>query len=462
MVNYVLDQKTQWKDLPWKQIKQRVFILQNKIYKATQLCNRNLVYQAQNNLINSNEAKLIAIQQVFGSIQKSYMNLNQDNYLIKDINKIYILNFLFKTDSLCKSYKSLQALLEKVKQYLIYLCLESEWSARFKSTFGMSIYNHSLYSSQEKKIISCYNNCKYDIKSFIYNNYYINSKYINIDFLKQKIQALPYFISNVIKWLRTRSLEEMTIFHTSSYLLSNFLLCNHMLYQLLCKIFLHGIEWFNFKSLSILRSIYVFTKNYMLFKLIINYYESYNFYDNYDLVSKTCLNNLYIISKSTKTYINIFVNINKLNRCIYYPLVKNNSNWVLEYSYRLLINNIYWKSTDNRNIYNNLIYNSKILLYSKNSLKYLRINNHITVRKFFRIVIKRFKIFYKLYSLILSFDIIKKFYKIVSLILYFWLKKRYKKSIKLFHYFNYRIFIDYMRAIKIHLLQNICFEKINR
>nr|UAD88823.1 hypothetical protein [Gracilariopsis chorda] len=462
MVNCILDQKTQWQYLPWNQIKQRVFVLQNKIYTAAQVCNKNLVYQAQNHLINSNEAKLIAIQQVFGSVQNSYINFNQENYIIRDIDKIYVLNFLFKSDSLCESYNFLRILLEKVKQYLIYLCLESEWSARFKSTFDINIYHHISYGSQEKKIISCYNNFKLNINNFIYTNHYVNSKYINISYLKQKIQALPYFTSNIIKWLRTQNLEEIEMFHTPSLLLSNFLLCNHMLYQLLCKIFLHGRQWFNFKSLSILKSTYIFSKKCILFKSIINYYESYNFYNKHYFINEALLNNLYIVSQSTKTYINVFMHSYKLNRCLYYPLTVHDNNWVLNNSYRLLINNIHWKFNDNRNIYNNLIYNCKILLYSKNSLKYLRINHHITIRKFFRIIIKRFKIFYQLYTTLLSFDIVQKFYRIISLILYFWLKKRGKKFVKVFYYWNYKIFMDHMIEIKTNLLKKICFEKINR
>nr|YP_009511235.1 hypothetical protein [Gracilariopsis longissima]AXI97112.1 hypothetical protein [Gracilariopsis longissima]UAD89028.1 hypothetical protein [Gracilariopsis longissima] len=461
MVNYILNQKTQWKNLPWSQIKQRVFVLQNKIYLASQTCNKNSVYQAQNHLMNSNEAKLIAIQQVFDSIKKSYINLNQENYLIKDIHKIYILNSLFKTKCLCKSYKFLQALLEKVKQYLIYLCLGSEWNARFKSTFEVSIYHHISYGLQEKNVISCYKNCILNANNFIYTNY-IDSKYINISYLKQKIESLPYFVSNIIEWLQVQNLQETEILHTSSLLLSDYLLSNHMLYQLLCKIFLHGINWLNLKSLFIVKNTYIIPKQYILFKSIVNWGESYNFYNKYYVMSEVLLDNLQIVSKSTKTYINIFMNINKLNMHVNYPLIIYHHNWILKNSHKLLINRIHWKFTNNRHIYNDLIYSCKILLYKKNSLKYLRVNNHITIHEFLRIIIKRFEIFYKLYNILLSFDIIQKFYRIISIILYFWLKKRGKKSIKVFHYWNYRIFIDHMIRIKIHLLHKICFEKINR
>nr|YP_010198181.1 hypothetical protein LK226_pgp125 [Gracilaria ornata]UAD86597.1 hypothetical protein [Gracilaria ornata] len=193
MTSYILDEKTKWKCLPWDQIKQRVFVLKYKIYQASKVCDKNLIYKAQNNLINSSEAKIIAIQYMCRSIKDTYKNWNKENYNILDIDKTHIFCLLFGCQHLNKIHQSFQAIIQKIEQYIIYLCLESEWNARFTSVFDTSIYNHISYRIEEKKLISY--NYIYDMQNtqLINFKYYIPSQYIDIKYIKKKYKHVRIF-----------------------------------------------------------------------------------------------------------------------------------------------------------------------------------------------------------------------------------------------------------------------------
>nr|UAD87793.1 hypothetical protein [Gracilaria textorii] len=193
MTSYILDKKTKWKCLPWDQIEQRVFVLKYKIYQASKICDKNLIYKAQNNLINSNEAKMMATQFICTSVKNTYINWNKENYNILDIHKTHIFRLLFGSQKLNKIYISLQAIIQKIEQYIIYLCLESEWNAKFISIFDTSMYNHISYRIEEKKLISY--NYMYDMQNTRLMNfkYYIPSQYINIGYIKKKYKHVHIF-----------------------------------------------------------------------------------------------------------------------------------------------------------------------------------------------------------------------------------------------------------------------------
>nr|YP_010196547.1 hypothetical protein LK223_pgp126 [Gracilaria cervicornis]UAD83944.1 hypothetical protein [Gracilaria cervicornis] len=193
MISYILDEKTKWKCLPWDQIEQRVSVLKYKIYQASKKCDKNLIYRAQNNLINSNEAKIMAIQYICTSIKNTYINWNKENYNILDVHKIHIFCLLFYNQHLNKIYASFQSIIQKIEQYMIYLCLESEWNAKFTSIFDTSMYNHISYRIEEKKLISY--RYMYDIQNtqLINFKYYIPSQYINIEYIKKKYKHVHIF-----------------------------------------------------------------------------------------------------------------------------------------------------------------------------------------------------------------------------------------------------------------------------
>nr|YP_009244478.1 hypothetical protein Gchil_060 [Agarophyton chilense]AMK96720.1 hypothetical protein Gchil_060 [Agarophyton chilense]ASP44615.1 hypothetical protein [Agarophyton chilense]UAD84351.1 hypothetical protein [Agarophyton chilense] len=193
MTNYILDEQTKWKYLPWNKIKQRVDILKYRIYQASKVCNKHLIYKTQNNFVNSNEVKILAIQSTCRSIEHSYLHSNKENYNISDISKTYIFSHLFDGKSLYKINNSLQSLVSKIEQYMIYLCLESEWNARFRSVFCTNVFNTTSSKVENRNNIHNFN------EHIVYNNYvadfkfYIPIKYINIKYIKKKSKHLHIF-----------------------------------------------------------------------------------------------------------------------------------------------------------------------------------------------------------------------------------------------------------------------------
>nr|YP_009346878.1 putative group II intron reverse transcriptase/maturase protein [Gracilaria firma]APR74413.1 putative group II intron reverse transcriptase/maturase protein [Gracilaria firma] len=464
MTSYILDEQTKWKYLPWNQINHRVAILKYKIYKASKMCDKNLIYETQNNLLNSNEAKIIAIQNVCRSINNSYINWHKENYRILDIHKTKIFSFLFehcKPDSICESF---QSIITKIEQYIIYLCLESEWNVRFKSNFDTSIYNNLSSKLAEKNPIFFY--CNYSINNTYLSNfkYYIPSQYINIKYIQKKMQTFSYFFCNIMKWLRVQNFNEQCIVSNYSSFLQpgELVLYKYRIYILICNIYLHGIEWFNFKLISIEKKINHVRKeeilgNYMSFK--------YGLYNSTNLYYINFIENLYTISKSLNSHISVYININKNKK--YINNKSHNCYWMIKETCKLLFYDIYWKLELNQNVYNQLIHYCRNLLYTKNILKSLRINKHIYLKELIYKLFKLLTTFFESYSILITFVIIKKLYKLFSDILYFWYKKKYKKILKfklhqLHNYWNNRLFITFIVSIRSELLYMIFLKQINR
>jgi len=76
-------------------------------------------------LINSQEAKLNAVHHITYAINSYY---NHENYLYNNLDKFNLFKYLFDNSKLIKA--KLQLVIERIKEYLIYLCLQAEWQAR--------------------------------------------------------------------------------------------------------------------------------------------------------------------------------------------------------------------------------------------------------------------------------------------------------------------------------------------
>nr|YP_009509259.1 hypothetical protein [Gracilaria vermiculophylla]AXI96909.1 hypothetical protein [Gracilaria vermiculophylla]WDZ67959.1 hypothetical protein [Gracilaria vermiculophylla] len=186
MTSYIIDEETKWKYLPWNHIKQRVNTLKYRIYQASKLCDKHLIYKTQNNLVNSNEAKILAIQDICKSIKDSYICWDKENYNLFDKFKARILSLLFNYKHSSNLCKSIQSLLNKIEQYIIFLCLESEWKARFRYIFNTNLHNDLSYRPEYENVIS--NDYLLSTQNNFLVNFklYIPSKYINLIYIKKK------------------------------------------------------------------------------------------------------------------------------------------------------------------------------------------------------------------------------------------------------------------------------------
>nr|ALN11922.1 hypothetical protein 13 [Campylaephora sungminbooi] len=171
-----IHRESDWKHLPWQHINGRVTLMQKKIFDASRQYNLKLLHKVQNFLLNSNEARLFAIDKMINSTNKYYKLYNCENYCSKDIDKFYLFKYLFNNNSILKV--QLQFFLEQIKEYLIYLCIEPEWNARFNPANIHDI--HSDYS----QLIS--------FKTYI--------DHINWSKIIYHTQYIPYISRNIYYW----------------------------------------------------------------------------------------------------------------------------------------------------------------------------------------------------------------------------------------------------------------------
>lgn len=153
MVIQTINYLNEWKCLPWEKISNRVSTLQKSIYQATKECNIVKLSQLKYYMMNSNDTKLLAVQTVLGSIHKYYLNLNREKYHFNDQDKFIIYKALHSRSVLDRHVSNI---VEQIKQYILYMCVQPEWSARFKN-ISTKYYTKTL--NKEKNLDLIYNSC---------------------------------------------------------------------------------------------------------------------------------------------------------------------------------------------------------------------------------------------------------------------------------------------------------------
>nr|YP_010198180.1 hypothetical protein LK226_pgp126 [Gracilaria ornata]UAD86596.1 hypothetical protein [Gracilaria ornata] len=179
-----------------------------------------------------------------------------------------------------------------------------------------------------------------------------------------------------------------------------------------------------------------------------------NLYDN------KYIKNLHIVSVSIRSYISLYFSQDtkylKNRICRFY--------WIFKKKYKLLIYDIYWSLELNKQIYNSLIYECKLLLYKKDLFKRKRLNNHTYLKQFVQKLFNLLAIFFEYYNILISFIIVQKMYKLFSNILYYWYKKKYKRicRLQLHNNWNSKFFIKFISNIRVNLLYITFLKQINR
>ena len=448
MKTFQLDCSTNWIYLPWDQIKERIFILQAQIYEASKSCNNNLIYKVQNILVNSNEAKILAIEEIFQSLYDTSLQHNQDYYQLTDEDKYLIFCSLFQEQKL---NVNLVVVREKIKQCLICFCLQPEWEARFEPGLQSSIDILGSYLFQEK-LFRFLNYTLMLSKSWLGTSfrYQVNNKYINTNYLIQKIPSGNHLKYVLEFWLNNNYIQFDQDFTRSSKI--------HLLNQLLYRIMLNGVEWFY---------------------SIINEFHSkgrqYNIYENLFIHCDMNINCWVFIDHTfmnTLTFIVKFLglNINRLNIC-YTQYIYKNYGLDLSHVYSGRLDGIKssnWISLSMIEIVNNvckpLFKKSKSILYNKDLINRLRANKNINIFKATLIINKLTLRFYEYYAFFSTLKIIKYIYVYIDFIIYSWIKKRNqnKDSSKLIIYENKKYFMKSLLESKFCIISKICMEKYNR
>ena len=121
---------TNWNNLPWGKIRERVCELQKHIYQAAKECNLYKTFKLQQHFLQSSDAKIIAIQEISNYILEYYSSYTNQTYYLNNSDKFIIYQSLFNN---CIDNTNLKIIIEKVKEYIRYMCLEPEWKAKFKN-----------------------------------------------------------------------------------------------------------------------------------------------------------------------------------------------------------------------------------------------------------------------------------------------------------------------------------------
>nr|QJH88265.1 hypothetical protein [Pterocladia lucida] len=382
MFNYDLTNKFSWEYLPWKQINERIFILQDKIHKASKECNQKDLRYYQSILINSIEVKLQAIEYIDKLIQKYYLEHNYKRYRLYNVDKHKILLSLLGKIKSNKKY-----LIDKIKQYIIYVSIKSDWEAKLEPC----ILSQSI-KSINKPLKLC---IKQNNNSISFNLLTFSSciKHINMKYLILKMQSLLHINSSIKEWVGTRSiLEPLNLNYMYQYS-SDY----YSLYRYINYIILNGIEWFHLTKV-------------------------FNYINEHKKILECKLYifkmNIYIFSHSTKYVENLLIDYIFLSNAI--SLIIKSKKVNFSYSKYINKHQIF--------LIKSYIKRVKLDLYHKDTLGRLRSNKHLNT---FGVAYKLkhdFEIFYKNHGKF--FDIADTIYlcKTIETIFFYWLNKKYKSK----------------------------------
>nr|QCI06120.1 hypothetical protein [Dicranema revolutum] len=386
-----------WQSLPWQKISQRIFILQERMYKLSKQCNQYYVYKIQDYILNCSDAKLLAIQVISNSLNQYYVNNDKEKYQVHHIDKLYIYKYFYHDTACSQKYK---IIIEYIKQYLVYLSINPEWKARLEPVYKFNASDNT----------SCH--FIYRISNFFSKNYsyksslqcinplstYLSNKYINLNYLLKRMCALPSISLYIQYWLHNQYFLEplqrkiCILNSTNKYMINS-------LVQLLYHIIYNGIEWYSIMIFQYdINSMHIFKNLYLA--------------SNINNVLKLYINSNYLQSKITYLkkvkYIYKEINLYHLNSfCNYNNLKAEHIGHAFKYCFdaRQGFNSLY--NAKNKvtmqiqpYVYQNLIDNIKSLLYYSNYFgklkRYRAVNYSNVLMKINKMIINFYKYYYPL------------------------------------------------------------------
>lgn len=347
MYKYNLNSKSSWNNLPWKKIYFKILILKKKIFQAAKQYDFKQVYKIQRYLLNSNEAKLFAIENV----------LKKNNlYTINNKDKFFIFKSLYYLDN-NKNIK-IYLFIEQIKQYLIYLCIDPEWQAK-------SVVYFYKIDLKKKDIFFYY------INQYIFNNNY-NIKYISTNFLINKVKSFKYIHNTIKYWLYNNYyinlINTFNIVYNNKdlncFICKKNILIHKYFSNLIYNIYLLGLDWYvfylslssyNYNTENIFNT--TTCSNIKLYKYII-YTIKLNLYTKNISYKLNKIIERYFYKYSNYLYINeIELIYKKINFLLYYYCKKKYN--IIFYKYNAINNyyiNIFLYGKKNNYNYNKLLF----------------------------------------------------------------------------------------------------------
>nr|QVY58104.1 putative group II intron reverse transcriptase/maturase protein [Eucheuma denticulatum] len=416
-------QISSWKLLPWQKINNRVFALQEKIYRFSAQCNQENVYKLQDYMLNSSDIKLFAIQNTYKQIKQYYILRDKEQYILEDYDKKNIYTYLIGNE---RDGRNKQTIIRNIKQYLVYLCLKPEWEARFEPMHKFNI-NH------KEKYYFIYRLSNFLSKSTIHHkkplsiqNYSLNSqktnKYINTYNLSCRLQALPSISYYLNFWVKNQALPEDLYISNNLYvkLKTGIDYLSHLLYNII----FNGFEWY---------SIIVFYYQRANNRLLSSIYSSFNKKTIFEVLT-TYIFHSTISWKTIKSLYNI---IAYYNRSFHYISVYTQQNSTEKKNILENFCNLYkleakcckkFTIQANSISYKYLIRYIKKCLYHYDSINRLRPNTLINSSNAIIRIRNLILDFYKCHYPLINVATINQVLKLLDNILIKWLKKNNKNG----------------------------------
>ena len=231
-----------WESVDWRLVTNRVLRIQRRIYKAQTSEARIRVHWLQKHLINSLDAKLLAVRTVT-SLDTFHKSSGLDK--VKVLDKITIakkLSLNGKASPIRNHFGKkekgrvlgLPTIQDRAKQALAKLALEPEWEAKFEpNSYGFRP-GRSSHDAIEAIFLSLKDNRRFwvfdaDIRECLDK--------IDKDFLLSKLETFPQMESQVHSWLRAGIFEEYLRIPKKEVFSKG-----EIISPLLSNIALHGLE----------------------------------------------------------------------------------------------------------------------------------------------------------------------------------------------------------------------------
>ena len=243
-----------WNTVVWSSVEQRVNRVQRRLYKASLNGNQKLVHWLQKSLINSIDAKLLAVRLVttlnkgrktMGVDRKLFTNNRQKEALVRTlridgkaqpIRRVWIP----KPGKKEKRPLGIPTIRDRAKQALAKLALEPEWEARFEpNSFGFrpGRRTHDAIECIFLSLHHKYPKWVYDADiSKCFDS-------INHDVLLEKIQTFPEMREQISAWLKADIMEGYANSPKSITLSIQGTPQGGIISPLLANIALHGLEF---------------------------------------------------------------------------------------------------------------------------------------------------------------------------------------------------------------------------
>lgn len=362
--------------IPWRKVYLRIFMLQKQIYHLTKKHKLNDVYNIQMYLVNSNEAKVIAMRYTLKKVLTCYFNIERNNYATFLTANYYAIKVVIKKYLLRN--KTLSEIREIIKQQLIYLSLEPYKKAKITQNIRKNIYKVNKY---------LYQNIRYLIDTF---NLIKVSKNISTDIVKLRLQLPKYITRLIVSWLRsgyiifTSKVLNINInynsYNTDSpcvYSDINSLICNTHLADLISQILFLDIVWYIF-IIAVDEKCIRSHDLYLLNELIDRDKYTYKLFHHTinNKYSQILIKDFYFITKINQNIKSYLVNcrerIIKYLKYLYYEYITSKrslidffiTNTVNTYINILIYNYLKKRYIDYNNLKNIRIFNNKINLYT--------------------------------------------------------------------------------------------------